>query len=135
MMDSTVKPDTPSNTTGVSIKVQTRYLERESQPGKSSFAFTYTISITNHRQEAVQLLRRHWIINDQNNRRKEVKGKGVIGRQPTIQPGETFTYSSGAVITTEIGDMRGSYTMQLPDGSLIEVPIPVFVLAPPMMLH
>lgn len=134
-MDNAAPPETSTQATGVSVSVETRYLERESQPTKSSFAFAYTITIRNLREEPVQLLSRHWIINDQNNRRKEVKGKGVIGKQPVIQPGDSFTYSSGAVITTEIGDMHGSYTMQLANGEMIEVPIPTFVLAPPMMLH
>lgn len=129
--------DTPThdNATGITVRVNTRYLERESHPARGSYAFTYTITISNLREDAVQLLRRHWIINDQNNNCKEVKGKGVVGKQPIIQPGQEFTYSSGAVITTEVGDMRGTFTMQSSTGELLEVPIPTFVLAPPMMLH
>jgi ApaG protein len=129
------KTSSKGSGTGIEISVKTQYLARESHPDKQSFAFSYTITITNLRQEPVQLLGRHWIINDQNNQRKEVKGKGVVGKQPVIQPGTSFIYSSGAVITTEIGDMQGSYTMQSSSGELFEATIPHFLLAPPMSVH
>ena len=107
----------------------------QSDPAKSSYAFSYTISIVNHRSEAVRLLSRHWIITDQNNKVDEVTGKGVVGQQPLIQPGESFEYSSGTLIATEIGDMRGSYTMETASGEQFEAPIPLFVLAIPNMIH
>lgn len=120
---------------GVEIRVRTQYLSQQSDPARSSFAFAYTINITNHREEAVQLLSRHWIITDQNNRVEEVKGKGVIGQQPVIQPGASFEYSSGTVIASEVGDMRGSYTMETSSGETFEAQIPMFVLALPHMIH
>jgi ApaG protein len=83
----------------------------------------------------VRLLSRHWIITDQNNKVDEVTGKGVVGQQPVIQPGEAFEYSSGTLIATEIGDMRGSYTMETAAGEQFEAPIPLFVLAIPHMIH
>lgn len=126
---------TSDNDCGIEINTRTKYLEMRSDPANSSYAFTYTISIRNHREEPVRLLSRHWIITDQNNKIEEVTGKGVVGQQPVIQPGESFEYSSGTLIGTEIGDMRGSYTMETADGEQFEAPIPLFVLAIPSMIH
>jgi ApaG protein len=126
---------TSDNDCGIEINTRTKYLEMRSDPANSSYAFTYTISIRNHREESVKLLSRHWIITDQNNKIEEVTGKGVVGQQPVIQPGESFEYSSGTLIGTEIGDMRGSYTMETADGEQFEAPIPLFVLAIPSMIH
>ncbi len=120
---------------GIEINTKTKYLEMQSEPGKNSYAFSYTITIINHRNEPVRLLNRHWIITDQNNKVEEVTGKGVVGQQPLIQPGDTFEYSSGTIIGSEIGDMRGSYTMKTASGELFEAPIPLFVLAIPNMIH
>jgi len=120
---------------GVEIITRTRYLEMQSEPGKNSYAFSYTITITNHRSEPVKLLNRHWIITDQNNKVEEVTGKGVVGQQPLIQPGDSFEYSSGTIIGSEIGDMRGSYTMETASGEQFEAPVPLFVLAIPNMIH
>ena len=123
------------NNSGIEISTKTRYLELQSEPAKNSYAFSYTITIVNHREEPVKLLNRHWIITDQNNKVEEVTGKGVVGQQPLIQPGDSFEYSSGTIIGSEIGDMRGSYTMQTADGEQFEAPIPLFVLAIPNMIH
>lgn len=120
---------------GIHIKVVTQYLSQQSDPARRSYAFAYTITITNERPEAVQLLSRHWIISDQNNKVEEVRGSGVVGQQPLIQPGQSYQYSSGAVIETETGDMRGSYTMITASGERFEAPIPLFILAVPHMLH
>ena len=120
---------------GIDIKVSTQYLTQQSDPARSSYAFAYTISIQNLRDEPVKLLSRHWIITDQNNKVEEVRGNGVVGQQPTIPPGQTYQYSSGAVIHTETGDMKGSYTMQTASGAQFDAPIPLFVLAVPHMLH
>lgn len=120
---------------GIDIKVSTQYLTQQSDPARSSYAFSYTISITNNREEAVKLLSRHWVITDQNNKVEEVRGNGVVGQQPVIAPGQTYQYSSGAVIHTETGDMKGEYTMQCASGLQFEAPIPLFVLAVPHMLH
>jgi ApaG protein len=120
---------------GVDIQVRTQYLSQQSDPARRSYAFAYTITITNQRSEAVQLLGRHWIITDQNNKVEEVRGSGVVGQQPLIQPGQSYQYSSGAVIETETGDMRGSYTMTTASGERFEAAIPMFILAVPHMLH
>lgn len=120
---------------GIQIKVQTRYLAQQSDPRKHSFAFAYTITIINLREEPVKLLSRHWIITDQTGKVEEVKGEGVVGKQPVIEPGGQFQYSSGAVLNTGIGDMKGTYTMQSSNGQIFEAPIPLFVLALPNMIH
>lgn len=125
----------PAADNGIGISVKTNYLPGQSDLLNDAHAFAYTITITNQRNESVRLLNRHWIITDQNNRVEEVRGKGVVGQQPLIKPGESFRYSSGAIIHSMIGDMKGTYTMQRENGELFEVPIPLFVLATPNMLH
>jgi ApaG protein len=122
------------NDCGIEISAKSKYLAMQSDPGRSSYAFSYTISITNLRKESVRLLSRHWIITDQN-KVDEVTGKGVVGQQPVIQPGESFEYSSGTIIGSEIGDMSGTYTMETAEGDQFEAPIPLFVLAIPEMIH
>jgi len=130
-----VSSSSAPSTSGIDIQVSTQYLQQQSDPARSSYAFAYTISITNLRDEPVRLLARHWIITDQNNKVEEVKGSGVVGQQPLLAPGQRYQYSSGAVIGTETGDMRGAYTMQTAGGETFEAPIPLFVLAVPHMLH
>ncbi len=120
---------------GINISVKTQYLAQQSDVLNNSHAFSYTITIQNNRADTVQLLRRHWIITDQNNRVEEVKGKGVVGQQPVIKPGEQFQYSSGTILNSNIGDMKGSYTMLAENGETFDVAIPAFVLATPNMLH
>jgi len=122
------------NDCGIDIRARAKYLAIQSDPGRNSYAFSYTITITNHREEPVRLLSRHWVITDQN-KVDEVNGKGVVGQQPLIQPGASFEYSSGTIISSEIGDMSGTYTMETEDGQLFEAPIPLFVLAIPDMIH
>jgi ApaG protein len=125
----------PAPQSGIDIKVSTQYLTQQSDPARSSYAFAYTITITNRRELPVRLLSRHWIITDQNNKVEEVRGSGVVGQQPVIAPGQSYQYSSGAVIHTETGDMKGSYTMQCSSGAQFDATIPLFVLAVPHMLH
>jgi ApaG protein len=129
-MDQTLAADC-----GIQISVETRYLDKQSDLLTNNHAFTYTINIQNNRSDTVQLLHRHWIITDQNNKVEEVKGKGVVGQQPFIKPGESYQYSSGAIINSSIGDMKGSYIMQAGNGENFEAEIPLFVLATPNMLH
>ncbi|MAM71607.1 MAG: Co2+/Mg2+ efflux protein ApaG [Gammaproteobacteria bacterium] len=129
-----MKQETSENS-GIEISVQTQYLEGQSDLLNNAYAFSYTITIQNNRQDSVQLLRRHWVITDQNNKVEEVKGKGVVGQQPVIKPGDKFRYSSGTILNSNIGDMKGSYTMQAENGETFEAEIPAFVLATPNMLH
>ena len=97
--------------------------------------FAYTITVTNTGSIAAQLVSRHWIITDGENRVQEVKGPGVVGQQPVLKPGESFEYTSGASIPTAVGTMRGSYQMVAEDGTAFDAPIPPFTLSIPRTLH
>lgn len=123
------------NSNDIHIKVQTRYLPDQSHPDDSQYAFAYTITIRNLGEQPAKLLSRHWIIKDDDGKVEEVQGPGVVGLQPTIEPGQEFVYTSGAVLATKFGTMQGSYEMQLPDGSLMEAPIPAFLLSQPNSVH
>ena len=119
----------------IDISVQTQYLAEQSDPDSDRYAFAYTIGIENNSAEAVQLLSRHWIITDDNNQVEEVRGEGVVGLQPLIQPGQKFVYTSGAILTTQFGTMQGSYKMAKPDGSRFDAAIPAFLLSRPHSVH
>jgi ApaG protein len=119
----------------VHVAVQVRYLADQSDDADDRHVFAYTITLTNQGEHAVQLLSRHWIITDANNHVQEVRGKGVVGEQPVIKPGQSFEYSSGTVLATQVGTMSGSYHMQVVDGGEFSVPIPQFVLSVPRTLH
>ena len=119
----------------IEIEVETHYLAHESQPDKARYVFAYTITIINHSQAAVKLLTRTWVINDANNKTQEVHGDGVIGQQPLLQPGESFQYTSGAILETDVGTMEGHYEFVTDDGDIFDAPIPTFALADPSKLH
>jgi ApaG protein len=119
----------------VNIKVRTRYLQGESQPEQQRYVFAYTITITNNGPEPVKLLNRYWRIIDANDKIQEVRGEGVVGQQPHLKTGESFQYTSGAMIGTKFGTMEGNYEMVTDDGDTFEAPIPTFVLAEPNALH
>lgn len=119
----------------IQVAVQVRYLADQSDDADNRHVFAYTITLTNEGERAVQLLSRHWIINDANSHVQEVKGKGVVGEQPVIKPGQSFEYTSGTVLATQVGTMSGSYRMQVVDGGEFSVPIPQFVLSVPRVLH
>ena len=124
-----------SSSNPIQIDVTTRHLEEQSEPISKRFAFAYTIAITNNGISSVQLLNRHWKITDDNNGVEEITGPGVIGKQPNIAPGETFTYTSGALIKTEVGTMQGSYEMCWADGVKFNATIAPFLLAIPHTVH
>jgi ApaG protein len=137
-VNSNQRPASFTNTgidTGIDIRVSTQYLMQQSDPASSTFAFAYTITISNRRLDSVRLLSRHWLITDQNNNVERVDGSGVVGQQPLIHPGHSYQYTSGAVLKTATGDMRGSYSMVSSTGEKFEVPIPLFILAVPHMVH
>ena len=117
------------------IRIATSFLDEESIPEKDRYVFAYTISIRNLGRLPAQLLSRHWVITDANGRVEEVRGDGVVGEQPRIEPGEEFTYSSGAVLQTAVGTMEGSYDMIGDDGTHFDAPIPPFTLSVPRTLH
>jgi ApaG protein len=119
----------------ISIEVATDYVREQSEPDVGRYVFAYTITIANRGDKAARLLSRHWVITDANGKVQEVSGDGVVGEQPRLNPGETFRYSSGAVLETPVGAMQGSYRMQADNGSSFDAPIPPFTLAVPGVLH
>ena len=121
--------------TGIRINVTVQYLSDRSRPADKQFAFAYTIKITNEGQSPCQLLRRHWIITDGNQQVQEVRGEGVVGQTPWIAAGDSFTYTSGAVLETPVGTMEGSYTFLQEGGNTFQGLIPRFSLVKPGVLH
>ena len=119
----------------VSINVESQYLKEHSEPRANRHVFAYTVTISNHGIENVQLLSRHWLITDGQNKVQEVKGEGVIGEQPTIVPGSQFTYTSSAMLETATGTMEGSYQMLSQSGENFNAAIPLFMLNRPGALH
>jgi ApaG protein len=117
------------------IDVATNYIVDQSEPDVGRYVFAYTITIENLGDLPARLLSRHWVITDANGKVQEVKGDGVVGEQPHLNPGETFRYSSGAVLETPVGAMQGSYRMKADNGTHFEAPIPPFTLAVPGVLH
>ena len=111
------------------------YLADQSDEDDDRFVFAYTVTLTNGSDSTVQLLSRHWVITDSNHQVQEVRGKGVVGEQPVLKPGQSFEYSSGTVLATQVGTMHGSYRMVTEDGTEFDVPIPQFVLSIPRVLH
>lgn len=124
-----------SHVQNILVEVVTRYLVEQSNPAEKRFAFAYTITIHNNGQTATQLLDRHWIITDGNGKTQEVRGAGVVGKQPLIQPGTSHTYTSGCLLDTPVGSMQGSYGMRSVDGGTFRAPVSVFRLVKPNTLH
>jgi len=119
----------------LSVTVRTKYLPEQSKPERDEYLFSYTITIKNTGEVPAQVISRHWVITDANNRVQEVSGLGVVGHQPLLKPGEEFEYSSGTPLDTPQGSMRGEYFCVAEDGHRFEVKIPEFVLTLPSMLH
>lgn len=123
-------------TNGITVSVETQYLPEHSNPRGRKFIFGYHISIENGAGTVIQLLRRRWFITDSNGSVREVEGEGVVGRQPVLQPGEAHEYLSFCNLFSEIGKMRGYYTMlRLDDHTQFEVEIPEFVMIAPTVLN
>ena len=117
------------------VNVKTQYLPEQSDPERPLFVFSYAITIKNTGTVAAQLISRHWVITDANNHVEEVRGLGVVGHQPLVQPGEHFEYTSGTALQTQQGSMVGEYFCVAEDGHQFEVKIPEFVLSLPRTLH
>ncbi len=115
-------------TQGIRVRVTPQYLEEESSPDESQYVWAYTIDIINEGSETVQLRTRHWRITDATGRTEEVRGPGVVGKTPVLEPGASFRYTSGCPLGTASGIMVGSYQMTTEDGGRIEVAIPAFSL-------
>jgi ApaG protein len=119
----------------INVVVRTEYLPDQSDEAQDRYVFAYTITIANTGSVPAQLISRHWLITDATSKVQEVRGLGVIGEQPLLKPGEHFEYTSGAVIATPVGTMRGSYQMTAEDGTKFEAEIPEFTLSMPRVLH
>jgi ApaG protein len=119
----------------IDVSAVSAYLADQSSPESSEFAFAYTITITNRGEQAAQLISRHWIITDGNDEVQEVKGEGVVGEQPILPPGASFEYTSGTLMQTPTGTMRGSYQMIAEDGTSFDADIPMFSLRATKTLH
>ena len=119
----------------IAVQIETDYIENQSSPAKHRFVFSYTITIRNDGTEAAKLVNRHWIITDANGKVQEVRGQGVVGEQPHLEPGETFRYTSGTILDTPVGSMQGSYDMVDNLGNHFDALIPAFSLARPGSLH
>ena len=117
------------------VNAKPQYLPEQSDEQGSRYVFAYTITIRNTGSVTARLISRHWLITDSNNGVQEVRGLGVIGEQPSLAPGESFEYTSGASIATPIGTMRGSYQMLAADGTRFDATIPQFTLSVPRTLH
>lgn len=126
------EPTSNAMTRGVRVVVQSMYLPDQSSPEDGHYAFAYTVAIANEGDVPVQLRTRHWIITDGKGEVREVKGPGVVGKQPHLQPGESFAYTSGSVLPTPVGTMHGTYQMFFDDGSQFDATIAPFTLAWPL---
>ncbi|HET8692716.1 MAG TPA: Co2+/Mg2+ efflux protein ApaG [Steroidobacteraceae bacterium] len=119
----------------ISVNVDTRYLEDQSDPDERRYVFAYTITIRNRGKTPARLLGRHWVITDANGKVQEVRGDGVVGEQPHLMPGQGFRYTSGAVLETPVGSMQGAYQMLSDSGERFEAPVAPFSLAIPGKVH
>ena len=119
----------------INVEVSPQYLPDQSDPTAQQFVFAYHITITNLGDVAAQLLTRHWIITDANGQAKEVRGEGVVGDQPNLQPGEAYSYTSGVMLETEVGTMAGSYQMINDAGDIFDAEVPIFRLSVPGVVN
>jgi ApaG protein len=122
-------------TKGIRVAVKTQFVPERSSPRSRQYVFAYTINIANEGTAPAKLVTRHWIITDGNGKVQEVRGDGVIGQQPLLAPGEAFEYTSGCVLETPHGTMRGTYQMVRPEGETFDAEIAPFLLAVPNSLN
>lgn len=124
-----------ARTRDIFVRVDPRFDPRRSQPARGQWFFLYTVTIENRGAETVQLVSRHWIITDGMGEVEEVRGPGVVGEQPVLAPGESFQYTSGCPLTTDVGQMEGSYRMVTADGEEFDAAIAPFTLRGPGLVH
>mgnify|MGYP001156001836 CR=1 FL=1 len=132
MQDNTLENELATN---VAIDIRTDYLNEQSDPATHRFVFSYNVTITNHNRVPVQLLSRRWLITDGNEQTQEVIGEGVVGEQPTIEPGKSYSYTSGTVLATEVGAMQGHYDMITDENDTFQALIKPFTLAQTNAIH
>ena len=124
-----------ATTRGIRISVESEYAPDRSRPAQSQWFFLYTITITNEGTETAQLKTRHWIITDGTGHVEEVRGPGVVGKEPVLEPGESFTYTSGCPLPTPFGVMEGTYQMVTASGDRFDAKIAPFTLSEPYTVH
>ena len=122
-------------TRGVRVRVESEYAPDRSEPSKSQWFFVYAVTITNEGTDTVQLLTRHWVIKDATGHIEEVRGPGVVGKQPILKPGESFDYTSGCPLTTPFGVMEGTYQMITQSGDRFDAKVAPFTLSEPYTVH
>lgn len=122
-------------TEGIRVDVRSEYIPEQSTPAAKRYVFAYTIRISNEGTSIAQLRSRHWVITDSNGKVEEVRGPGVVGKQPALEPGQAFEYTSGCMLPTPRGEMRGTYQMQRKDGTMFDAEIAAFELALPYTLN
>lgn len=122
-------------TEGIRVSVKATYVAEQSAPRSKRYVFAYTVKIANEGSSPAQLRSRHWVITDGAGKVEEVRGPGVVGQKPMLKPGEQFEYTSGCVLTTPRGEMRGTYQMFRPDGSSFDATIAPFELLLPYSLN
>jgi len=122
-------------TRGVRVKVQSEYSPERSQPAQNQWFFLYTVAILNEGTDTIQLVSRHWLITDGSGHVEEIRGPGVIGKQPTLAPGQSFEYTSGCALSTAYGVMEGTYQMVTADGEPFDAKIAPFTLSGPYTVH
>jgi ApaG protein len=119
----------------IEVNAATQYLAEQSDEAAGRYVFAYTITLRNTGSVAAQLISRHWVITDAQGRVQEVRGLGVVGEQPLLEPGKSYEYTSGTAIATAVGTMKGAYQMVATDGTRFEATIPEFTLSVPRVLH
>ncbi len=119
----------------VEVTAQAFYLADQSDEENDQYVFAYTIRITNTGSVTAKLISRHWIITDADNQVQEVRGVGVVGEQPVLEPGQSFEYTSGSSLSTAVGTMRGTYHLTAEDGTRFDAAIPEFTLSVPRVIH
>ena len=124
-----------ATTRGVQVSVVSEYAPERSRPDEKHWFFLYTITISNTSEVTVQLISRHWVITDGNGHVEEVKGPGVVGEQPVLSPGESFTYTSGCPLRTPFGKMEGTYQMVTADAQQFDAKVAPFTLSEPYTVH
>ncbi|QEL65988.1 unknown function protein [Oryzomicrobium terrae] len=135
MADHSSPPPTDTGTYKIRVTATPQFLPEQSDSEEGRYVFAYTIIIENIGTVAARLISRHWVISDARNDEQEVRGIGVVGHQPLLKPGERFEYTSGCILPTPVGTMRGSYQMEAEDGTTFDATIPEFTLAAPRVLH
>ena len=119
----------------IDITVKTRFIQEQSEPQANRYVFAYTVTIANNGEEEAQLLNRYWLITDANGKKIEVQGPGVVGEQPVIAPHNSYSYTSGCILETELGTMEGHYEFKAHNEDMFKQPIPVFRLSIPNIVH